>query len=144
LRFLIDNALPYHLATLLKVSSHDAVHVREYGMQKATDEEILTRAQIEKRTILSADTDFGTLLALKKAIYPPAFCFATLIWQKPRTIIRPSLLYAKLLRVKLKRDARLLFGRDVSASVGCHCFVPFPNFKESGLDFVFWLLPWVF
>jgi predicted nuclease of predicted toxin-antitoxin system len=75
LRFLIDNALPYHLASLLQESSHDAVHVREYGMQKATDEEIFTRAQIEKRTILSADTDFGTLLASKKSDLPSCILF---------------------------------------------------------------------
>jgi predicted nuclease of predicted toxin-antitoxin system len=67
LRFLIDNALPPLLAELLISAGHDAVHVRAYGMHAASDEVILARALAEDRIVVSADTDFGAILAAQEA-----------------------------------------------------------------------------
>jgi predicted nuclease of predicted toxin-antitoxin system len=75
LRFLIDNALPPRLAELLLENGHDAVHVRSYGMQASKDEEILARALQEERVVVSADTDFGTLLAMQEAAQPSFILF---------------------------------------------------------------------
>ena len=75
MKFLVDNALPPQLADLLVEAGHDAVHVRDYQMQAALDEEILARALKEGRTVISADSDFATILATSGADSPSFILF---------------------------------------------------------------------
>jgi predicted nuclease of predicted toxin-antitoxin system len=67
MRFLIDNALSPALALLLQQAGHDAIHVRELGLQHADDEVIFEHAAAEHRIVVSADGDFGTLLAVRSS-----------------------------------------------------------------------------
>jgi predicted nuclease of predicted toxin-antitoxin system len=75
LKFVVDNALSPTVAQGLRDNGHDAVHVRDLGMAAASDEAILARALHESRTVVTADRDFGTLLAMTGASLPSVILF---------------------------------------------------------------------
>ncbi|HST65613.1 MAG TPA: DUF5615 family PIN-like protein [Mycobacteriales bacterium] len=58
----MDQCLPSSLADELRAAGYDAAHVRDIGLSRAPDEAIIDRAVVERRIVVSADTDFGDLL----------------------------------------------------------------------------------
>jgi predicted nuclease of predicted toxin-antitoxin system len=84
MRLLIDNALSPQIASLLRENGYDAIHVRDIDLHAAADEEVFAEAERDGRVIVSADTDFGALLALRQSASPSFVRF------RQTTGVRPS------------------------------------------------------
>lgn len=77
MKFLIDNALSPIIAKGLKEAGFDAIHVRDINMRSSADTVIFEHARQNDQIIVSADTDFGTLLALRQTAKPSVILFRT-------------------------------------------------------------------
>lgn len=70
MRLLVDESLQERLCDALRESGHDAVHVAHLRLNGAPDDAVLAAAARSERIVVTADTDFGTLLALSGAAGP--------------------------------------------------------------------------
>jgi predicted nuclease of predicted toxin-antitoxin system len=69
-RLLLDANLSPEVARRLSAVGHDAIHVAALGLLSAPDPEIMRAADEADRVLLTADSDFGALLALNSARAP--------------------------------------------------------------------------
>ncbi len=75
MKFLADMGISLRTVEWLRQLGHDVVHLRDRGLQKLPDDEILALASIEQRIILTIDLDFAQLLAISKQALPSVILF---------------------------------------------------------------------
>ncbi len=109
MRFLVDNALSPVLATLLSRGGHDALHVRTIELQRAEDLVIFDKAAAEDRIVVSADTDFGALLAARSVRKPSVIQFRGPGSRKPDALARVMLSNLPQLSDALERGSIVTF-----------------------------------
>ena len=63
MRFLADMGVAQSVVKWLKSHEYDAVHLRDEGLQRLPDSEILQKAIEENRVLLTFDLDFGEIIA---------------------------------------------------------------------------------
>ncbi len=86
MKFLVDENLPPRLAELLAASGHDAVHVRDLNAASAPDSRIMELAAGGDRIVVSADTDFGALLAYARATRPSVILVREIVGLHPEAL----------------------------------------------------------
>ena len=92
MKFLADMGISQTVARRLRESGHDAVHLRDEGLQRLQDLDILEKARQQERIILTFDLDFGELLAVSRASVPSVIIFRL-------TTTVPEFVSARLLSV---------------------------------------------
>jgi predicted nuclease of predicted toxin-antitoxin system len=83
MRFLLDHNISPKVADPLRAAGHDVAVVREVGMSRATDEVVIDFARRERRVLVSADTDFGTILARTRASTPSFVLIRRMAHERP-------------------------------------------------------------
>ena len=66
MRFLVDMGQDVRVASWLHERGHDAVHLRDQGLQRLANGEIFDKAIAERRVVLTVDLDFGEIAALAR------------------------------------------------------------------------------
>ena len=64
MRFLADMGVSQRVVQWLRDEGHDAKHLREEGLHRLPDRQILEKATTENRILLTFDLDFAEILAL--------------------------------------------------------------------------------
>lgn len=70
MKFLLDENQSPRIADLLIEAGHDSIHVRDLDLRTSPDADVLAAAREGGRVVISADTDFGELLAASNAAAP--------------------------------------------------------------------------
>jgi len=75
MKFLLNMNVPPQLGKRLTAQGHTCRHVRDIGMARADDLEIVAEAKAHQEIILTHDLDYGTLLAFSGESKPSVVIF---------------------------------------------------------------------
>lgn len=75
MKLLLDMGVSPRTAHFLRMRGHDAVHLRELGLNRTSDEEIADLAQNESRVVVTFDLDFSRIVALESRARPSLIVF---------------------------------------------------------------------
>ena len=112
MRLLLDNNLSPRLVDILSAAGWDVVHVASLGLRSAPDQTVLEAARRDGRLLVSADTDFGALLASSHAVDPSVILVRRVIGRRVNDLT--NLLIANLPPIEddLKRGSIVVIGDD--------------------------------
>ena len=75
MKFLADMGVSITTVHALRAAAHDAVHLREEGLIRLPDPDIVAKAAREQRVVLTFDLDFGDILAVAITETPSVIIF---------------------------------------------------------------------
>ena len=112
MRLLLDNNLSPRLVDVLAAAGWDVVHVRSLGLSAAPDRAVLETARQDRRHLVSADTDFGALLASSHATGPSVVLIRRVVGRRVHDLA--NLLIANLPPIEddLERGSIVAIGDD--------------------------------
>ena len=103
----------------LKEQGFNVIHIRDEGMFRASDTEIITKARKEERIVLTCDLDFGDIMAASEDICPSIIIFR-LENETPINVI------SRLKQVLRESSEALMKGAIVSVEETRHRVRPLP------------------
>lgn len=108
--FLADMGVSTSTILHLRAQGHDAVHLRELGLERLSDTAILDKARQEGRVVLTFDLDFGDLMASGCHSLPSVVIFR--IRDQTPASVTPKLLEVISLRAKVLEAGALIIVED--------------------------------
>ena len=103
MKLLVDENLSTRVASTLRDAGHDAVLVNAVGLANTDDDVILRSAADDGRIIVTADADFGALLALRGDRRPSVLMLRSSDRLTPRSAGGPDPRHAGTSRERLRR-----------------------------------------
>jgi predicted nuclease of predicted toxin-antitoxin system len=124
MKFLVDASLSPWVAALLRDHGYEADHVHDYGRVTADDNQILAHARSHGQALISADTDFTGMRALRGVPSPSLVLLRSADRMSPAQ--QAALILANLAAVTSDLEA----GAAVSIAKGHLRIRPLPTGRE--------------
>ncbi len=110
MKLLGDVGISMSTVRILRQQGHDIVHLREEGLQRLPDSEIMEKARAEGRVVLTFDLDFADLLALGVSTSPSVVIFR--LRDETPALVNPRLLEVLNERTKELEKGALIVVED--------------------------------
>ena len=111
MKFLADMGISPRTVAWLHSLGHDAIHLRDQGLERWPDSDILRKALEESRILLTHDLDFGELVAASGGSLPSVVIFRL-------RNMRPDAVHQALRQVLMRYSVELAQGVILSVSEG--------------------------